>query len=83
MAGTRALPPLPWIPARERRGELPVGNDVIYALRYGNFGNPSAEHVSISLKPARGLSFLRADRRPTILLLSALLLTLWMVFRAR
>jgi uncharacterized repeat protein (TIGR01451 family) len=45
-------------------GELPVGRDVTYSLTYGNFGNTPAQHVSVSLNLAEGLTFLRADPSP-------------------
>jgi uncharacterized repeat protein (TIGR01451 family) len=45
-------------------GELPVGEDVGYAITYGNFGNAPAQHASISLSLSKGLNFVRAEPSP-------------------
>ena len=42
-------------------GELPVGKVVTYTITYGNFGNASAQHASVSLSPWDGLNLVRAE----------------------
>lgn len=41
-------------------GELPIGKDVIYQARYGNFGNEPARQVSLSMTLPGGLTLLGA-----------------------
>jgi hypothetical protein len=42
-------------------GELPVGKDVTYMMRYGNFGNALARHASVSLSLWEGLNLVHAE----------------------
>jgi uncharacterized repeat protein (TIGR01451 family) len=42
-------------------GELPVGKDVTYRIRYGNFGNEPASQVSLSMTLPNGLTLLDAQ----------------------
>jgi uncharacterized repeat protein (TIGR01451 family) len=42
-------------------GELPIGKDVTYQARYGNFGNEPASQVSLSMTLPPGLTLLDAQ----------------------
>jgi hypothetical protein len=45
-------------------GELPVGKDIAYVIRYGNFGNKPASGVMVTLGLDQGLDFLRSEPPP-------------------
>lgn len=45
---------------------LSAGNDVTYAITYGNFGNALASKASVSLSLGEGLNFLSADPPPAL-----------------
>jgi hypothetical protein len=46
-------------------GELPLGKDVTYHMRYGNFGNEPASQVSLSMTVPNGMTLLDAQRPAT------------------
>jgi uncharacterized repeat protein (TIGR01451 family) len=45
----------------EHPGELPLGKDVTYQVRYGNFGNEPASQVSLSMTLPNGLTLVDAQ----------------------